>query len=114
MTAILLKIYYTDAPRLDPGVFYFGAISKNQTLRFIADINYKTRRVENNAKKYAESEATIEKATALSEGNEAMVNYLLDSIKESSENYYLDSIGNETVYNLLYLTPPEALALLPY
>ena len=60
-----------------------------------------TKRVENKAKKYAESEATTEKATALAQGDDSMVNYLLDSIKESSEIYYLDSVGNETVYNLL-------------
>jgi len=60
-----------------------------------------TKRVENKAKKYAESEATTEKATALAQGDDSMVNYLLDSIRESSENYYLDSVGNETVYNLL-------------
>ena len=60
-----------------------------------------TRRVENKAKKYAESEATTEKATALAQGDDSMVSYLLDSIKESKENYYLDSVGNETVYNLL-------------
>ncbi len=60
-----------------------------------------TKTVENKAKKYAESEATTEKATELAKGDDSMVSYLIDSIKESSENYYLDSVGNETVYNLL-------------
>ena len=60
-----------------------------------------TRLVENKAKKYAESEATTEKATALAQGDDSKVNYLLDSIREASENNYLDSVGNETVYNLL-------------
>ena len=51
-----------------------------------------TKRVENKAAKYAEAEAT-----KLANGDESQFNLL----KDEKETYYLDSMGNVNVYNLL-------------
>ena len=51
-----------------------------------------TKRVENKAAKYAEAEAT-----KLANGDESMFNLL----KDEKETYYLDSMSNVNVYNLL-------------
>jgi SecD/SecF fusion protein len=52
-----------------------------------------TKRVERKAEKYAEAEAT-----KLANGNESEMNL----IKNQKETYYLDSISNVNVYNLLF------------
>ena len=52
-----------------------------------------TKRVEKKAEKYAEAEAS-----KLADMNESMYNV----IKDQKETYYLDSVGNVNVYNLLF------------
>ncbi len=52
-----------------------------------------TKRVENKAEKYAEAEAT-----KLANGDESQFNLL----KDEKETYYLDSMSNVNVYNLLF------------
>ena len=51
-----------------------------------------TKRVEKKAEKYAEAEAT-----KLSNGDESQINLL----KDQKETYYLDSVSNVNVYNLV-------------
>lgn len=52
-----------------------------------------TKRVEKKAVKYAEAEAS-----KLANGDESVLN----ALKETKETYFLDSISNTTVYNLLF------------
>ncbi|MBU1011029.1 MAG: protein translocase subunit SecDF [Bacteroidetes bacterium] len=58
-------------------------------------------RVEKKADKYANSEATTKLANELAQGNEIRLGYYLDSISKSRETYYLDSMDNQVVYNIL-------------
>lgn len=58
-------------------------------------------RVERKAKKYATSEISANLAEELAKGDELLNKYLYDSIVEARETYYLDSMDNEIVYNLL-------------
>lgn len=60
-----------------------------------------TNSVERKAKKYAQNEESANLAKTLAKGDESMYNHLLDSIQDSRENYYLDSVSNVVVYNIL-------------
>jgi protein-export membrane protein, SecD/SecF family/protein-export membrane protein SecF/protein-export membrane protein SecD len=60
-----------------------------------------TKRTESKARKFAKSEEALQMANTLAKGEELNVPYLLDSIQAARENYYLDSISNVVVYNIL-------------
>ncbi len=60
-----------------------------------------TSRVENNAKKYANSEEVKLLAKNLSNGNPAKEQFLFDSISKAKERFYIDSMQNEVVFNIL-------------
>jgi SecD/SecF fusion protein len=56
---------------------------------------------ENKAEAYATNEAAQRQADLLAGGDEVLKGYLFDSIAEARESYYLDSIANVVVYNIL-------------
>jgi SecD/SecF fusion protein len=58
-------------------------------------------RVERKAAVYANSEAATKLANELAKGDEMLYKHLLDSVVEARETYYLDSMDNQVVYNLL-------------
>lgn len=58
-------------------------------------------RVERKAKEYARSEAATRLAEELAKDDELLYKHLLDSIVDARETYYLDSMDNEVVYNIL-------------
>lgn len=58
-------------------------------------------RVERKAAKYANSAVAHTLATELSKGDQVAFNHLLDSIVAARETYYLDSMENQVVYNIL-------------
>lgn len=58
-------------------------------------------RVERKAKEYARSEVASRLAEELAKGDELLYKHLLDSIVEARETYFLDSMDNEIVYNIL-------------
>lgn len=58
-------------------------------------------RVERKAAVYANSEAASKLANELAKGDEMLYKHLLDSVVEARETYYLDSMDNQVVYNLL-------------
>lgn len=60
-----------------------------------------TSRVERKAKDYAHSEKTFRLAEELAAGNEILFGIYYDSIAKAQETYYLDSIDNQVVYNIL-------------
>ncbi len=62
---------------------------------------YVATRVERKAKEYAHSEKTFKLAEELAAGNEILFGFYYDSIAKARETYFLDSIDNQVVYNLL-------------
>ncbi len=60
-----------------------------------------TQRIERNARAYAHSEAAAKQADALAQGDDLLYGHYLDSITKARETYYLDSMGNQVVYNIL-------------
>jgi len=62
---------------------------------------YVTSRVEKKAKEYANSATVQNLATRMASGNQAKEKYLLDSISKARKSYYLDSMSNQVVYNIL-------------
>jgi SecD/SecF fusion protein len=60
-----------------------------------------TKRIEGKANDYAKSETATKQANELARGKEMMFNYYLDSIQGARETYYLDSMDNQVVYNIL-------------
>ncbi len=62
---------------------------------------YVTSRVEKKADEYAHSAETERLANVLSDGDAAREQYLYDSIAHARQNYYLDSMADQVVYNVL-------------
>ncbi len=58
-------------------------------------------RVESKARHYASNEAAVNLATKMAQGNDIMYGHYLDSITKSRETYFLDSMDNQVVYNIL-------------
>jgi SecD/SecF fusion protein len=56
---------------------------------------------ENRAETYATNETTEQLANELAGGDEVLKGYLFDSIANARENYYIDSIANLVVYDIL-------------
>lgn len=62
---------------------------------------YVTSRVEKKADEYAHNAETERLAKVLSDGDVAAQQYLYDSIARARETYYLDSMADQVVYNVL-------------
>jgi SecD/SecF fusion protein len=60
-----------------------------------------TQKIEKDAKEYANSEVAAKQANALAQGDDLMYGHYLDSITKARETYYLDSMNNQVVYNIL-------------
>jgi SecD/SecF fusion protein len=58
-------------------------------------------KVERNARSYASNQDAVNKAEELAGGNQLMKTFYLDSLAKVRESYYLDSLSNQTVYNIL-------------
>jgi SecD/SecF fusion protein len=58
-------------------------------------------RIERNARSYATNEDAARKAEALSGGNQLLKTFYLDSLAKVRESYFLDSLSNQVVYNIL-------------
>jgi SecD/SecF fusion protein len=83
------------------GAIKFFAILFALVCLFQLTFTFVTSRVESKADKYANSIVTKQLATELSKGNDLLKDYLTDSITRARENYYLDSMSNQVVYNIL-------------
>ena len=53
------------------------------------------------ARRYANNAVAERKAEELAGDNQAMKNVILDSLSKVRESYYLDSVANQVVYNIL-------------
>jgi len=58
-------------------------------------------KIERNARSYATNQDAVNKAEALADGNELLKTFYLDSLAKVREAYYLDSLSNQVVYNIL-------------
>ena len=83
------------------GAIKFFAILFALVCLFQLTFTFVTSRVESKADDYANSIVTKQLATELSKGNDLLKDYLTDSITRARENYYLDSMSNQVVYNIL-------------
>ena len=83
------------------GTIKFFAILFALVCLFQLSFTFVTSRYERKAKEYANSEVTQKLAADLAKGNKEMEAYYLDSISTARKNYFLDSISNEVVYNIL-------------
>ncbi|MBN3036537.1 MAG: protein translocase subunit SecDF [Bacteroidales bacterium] len=68
---------------------------------FQLSFTFFTNKVERAARDYGESEATAKLARELAQGNTVMEGYYEDSISRARNRYYLDSMANEVVFNIL-------------
>lgn len=82
------------------GAIRFFAIAFALVCLFQLSFTFVTKNVERKAQKYAISETTTDLAKRLAKGNELREGFIADSLEMSRERYYLDSMKNETVYNI--------------
>lgn len=83
------------------GAIKFFAIAFALVCLYQLSFTFVTSRVEKKAKEYASNEIAVQQANKLADGNNALESYLMDSIVSARETYYLDSISNVEVYNIL-------------
>ncbi len=82
------------------GLIKFFAIAFALVCLYQLSFTYFANKVERNAKNYARSEKFVEQARSMAGGDELLERYLLDSIANVEEQFYLDSMMNQQVYNL--------------
>ncbi|MHC1707036.1 MAG: protein translocase subunit SecDF [Bacteroidales bacterium] len=83
------------------GAIKFFAIAFALVCGFQLSFTFFTRHVENKAKKYANNQTAVSLAKQLSTGDALKETFLYDSIAKSRERYYLDSMSNKVIYNIL-------------
>ncbi len=82
------------------GLIRFFAIAFALVCLYQLSFTYFANKVERDAKSYARSERFVQLARSMSGGDELLEMYLLDSIANVEEQFYLDSMMNQPVYNL--------------
>lgn len=83
------------------GAIKFFAIALAIVCLFQLSFTFFSKRVESKARDYARNEVAIQQAKELAKGDAVREQVLLDSIAKVRENYYLDSMSNQPVYNIL-------------
>ncbi len=83
------------------GAIKFFAIAFALVCLYQLSFTFVTSRVEKKAKEYANNEIAVQEANKLAGGNQVLETYLMDSIANAREQYYLDSISNVVVYDIL-------------
>ena len=83
------------------GAIKFFAILFALVCLFQLSFTFISARVASKAKDYANSEITTKLAKELAKGNELLEGYYIDSISKAREVYYLDSMSNQVVFNIL-------------
>jgi SecD/SecF fusion protein len=83
------------------GAIKFFAIAFAIVSAFQLSFTFFTNHIENKATAYATSEVTTQMAKDLSKGDKVKETVLYDSLVKARERYYLDSMQNEVVYNIL-------------
>lgn len=85
------------------GAIRFFAIALALVCIFQLSFTFFTKKIESQAEDYANREQVYQKAKELADGNKELKKYYVDSLTRVNENYYLDSMKNEVVYNFLWL-----------
>lgn len=83
------------------GAIKFFAIAFALVCGFQLSFTFFTRHVENKAKAYATNQTAVNQAKSLAAGNSLKETFLYDSITKSRERYFLDSMSNQVIYNIL-------------
>ena len=83
------------------GAIRFFAIAFALVCLYQLSFTYVGGRVKKHASEYAHNEKAIREAKQLAKGNQGMETYYMDSIAKARESYYLDSVNNKVVYNML-------------
>jgi len=83
------------------GFIKFVAILFALVCLYHLSFTYVTSRVEKRANEYAHNAETERLSTILANGNQVREQYIYDSIANARDTYYLDSMSNQVVYNLL-------------
>ena len=68
---------------------------------FHLSFTFLTYRVEKKAKEYSQNEEVARMAKQLAGGDVNKENYYIDSLSKARERYFLDSLNNQVIYNLL-------------
>jgi SecD/SecF fusion protein len=82
------------------GLIRFFAIAFAVVCLYQLSFTYFSRKVERDARAYAQQERVSAVARELSGGDELVEMVVLDSLRRSYERFYLDSMMNQTVFNL--------------
>lgn len=82
------------------GLIRFFAIALALVCLYQLSFSFVTRKVERDARKYAQSERFVNMAQELAGGDEILLGFLTDSIARSQERFYLDSMMNNPVFNI--------------
>ena len=83
------------------GAIKFFAIALAIVCLFQLSFTFFSKRVESKARNYAANESVTKLAKELSKGNSLLETSIYDSLVKARENYYLDSVANLPVYNIL-------------
>ena len=83
------------------GAITFFAIVFALVCIYVLSFTFATSRMERKAKAYAVNETAQKQAEELAKGDDVLRGYLADSIAKARENYFLDSIANEVIYDIL-------------
>lgn len=83
------------------GAIKFFAIVFALVCLFQLSFTFFSGKIESDARSYSRNENTYQQATRLAAGDPALESYYVDSIARAKYNYYLDSMSNQVVYNIL-------------
>ncbi|NCC72214.1 MAG: protein translocase subunit SecDF [Sphingobacteriia bacterium] len=82
------------------GLVRFFAIAFALVCLYQLSFTFFSRKVERNARKYAQSERFVNEARTIAGGNELLFPVILDSLQRTQEQFYLDSMKSRVVYNI--------------
>lgn len=83
------------------GAIKFFAIALAIVCLFQLSFTFFSKSVESKARNYATNEIAQQQAKELAKGDTQREQVIFDSIAKARENYYLDSMANQPVYNIL-------------
>lgn len=82
------------------GLIKFFAIAFALVCLYQLSFTFFARKVERDARNYAQSERIVQQSEELAQGDELLQAAIFDSISRVQERFYLDSMMNEGVFNL--------------
>ncbi len=83
------------------GTIKFFTITFALVCLFQISFTFFTKKVENRAKRYANNEQAVNLSKKLAKGDPVKQGYYLDSLAKARKRFYIDSISNKDVYNIL-------------